>query len=102
MPKLRNGNNGDSNPGSLDCESGILPTELPRSTSIHRSMHGLLTTTKRMQYFALREFVSCPWCWVGNIPVRLESGEIMHSRPERPTLGRTSKVSGGLVNFFVY
>ena len=33
MPKLRNGNNGDSNPGSLDCESGILPTELPRSTS---------------------------------------------------------------------
>ena len=32
MPKLRNGNNGDSNPGSLDCESGILPTELPRST----------------------------------------------------------------------
>ena len=29
MPKLRNGNNGDSNPGSLDCESGILPTELP-------------------------------------------------------------------------
>ena len=31
--KLRNGNNGDSNPGSLDCESGILPTELPRSTN---------------------------------------------------------------------
>ena len=30
MPKLRNGNNGDSNPGSLDCESGILPTELLR------------------------------------------------------------------------
>ena len=28
MPKLRNGNNGDSNPGSLDCESGILPTEV--------------------------------------------------------------------------
>ena len=26
MPKLRNGNKeGDSNPGSLDCESGILP-----------------------------------------------------------------------------
>ena len=34
MPKLRNGNNGDSNPGSLDCESGILPTELPRSTMV--------------------------------------------------------------------
>ena len=25
MPKLRNGSKGDSNPGSLDCESGILP-----------------------------------------------------------------------------
>ena len=25
MPKLRNGSNGDSNPGSLACESGILP-----------------------------------------------------------------------------
>ena len=25
MPKLRNGNKGDSNPRSLDCESGILP-----------------------------------------------------------------------------
>ena len=24
MPKLRNGNKGDSNSGSLDCESGIL------------------------------------------------------------------------------
>ena len=25
MPKLLNGIKGDSNPGSLDCESGILP-----------------------------------------------------------------------------
>ena len=25
MPNLRNGTKGDSNPGSLDCESGILP-----------------------------------------------------------------------------
>ena len=25
MPKLRNGSKGDSNPGFLDCESGILP-----------------------------------------------------------------------------
>ena len=32
MSKLLNGIKGDSNPGSLDCESGILPTELPRST----------------------------------------------------------------------
>ena len=40
MPKLRNGNTGDSNPGSLDCESGVLPTELPRSTnSIDSKQH---------------------------------------------------------------
>ena len=44
MPKLRNGNNVDSNPGSLDCESGILPTELPRSTPV---MHG----SKRRTHF---------------------------------------------------
>ena len=25
MPNLQNGSKGDSNPGSLDCESGILP-----------------------------------------------------------------------------
>ena len=25
MPNLPNGSKGDSNPGSLDCESGILP-----------------------------------------------------------------------------
>ena len=25
MPKLRNGMRGDSNPGSVDCEFGILP-----------------------------------------------------------------------------
>ena len=25
MPKLRNGTKGDSNMGSLDCESGVLP-----------------------------------------------------------------------------
>ena len=25
MPKLRNGSKGDSNPGTLDCQSGILP-----------------------------------------------------------------------------
>ena len=25
MPKLRNGSKGDSNPGSPDCEFGILP-----------------------------------------------------------------------------
>ena len=43
-------------------------------------------------------FVALGWA----IYRRLESGEIMRSRPERPTLGKTTKVSGGLVNFFVY
>ena len=32
MPNLRNGSKGDSNPGSLDCESGILPLS-------HRAPH---------------------------------------------------------------
>ena len=36
-----------------------------------RSMHGLLTTTKRMQCFALRVVA----VGVGKIPVRLESGK---------------------------
>ena len=41
-------------------------------------MHGLLTTTKRMQYFALRLRVVA--VGVGKIPVRLESGEsIIHN-----------------------
>ena len=41
---------------------------------------------------------------VGKIPVQLdlESGERMRLRPELTTLGRTSKVSDGLVNFLVY
>ena len=59
-------------------------------------MHVLLATMKIMQCFALRVEA------VGNIPVQLESGEIMRTRPELTTLGRTSKVSGGLVNFLVY
>ena len=43
-----------------------------------RSMHGLLMTTERMQCFALRLRV----VGVGKIPLeRLESGEIMRSRP---------------------
>ena len=59
-------------------------------------MHSLLTTTKRMQCFALRIRV----VGVGKKPpVRLESGEIMRSGPMK---SRTSKVSGGLVNFAVY
>ena len=44
-------------------------------------MHGLLTTTKRMQCVALRLVV------VGKIPlVRLESGEVMRSRPMKAGL----------------
>ena len=42
MPKLLNGIKGDSNPGSLDCESGILPLS-------HRAPHNkvkLVTSVK--------------------------------------------------------
>ena len=46
-------------------------------------MHGLLTTTKRMKCFALRLRV----VGAGKIPpVRLESGEIMRSRPMKAGL----------------
>ena len=58
MPKLRNGNNGDSNPGSLDCESGILPTELPRSTqrivvTDYSVVVGLVVDTLLQSYYVL-------------------------------------------------
>ena len=47
-------------------------------------MHGLPTTTKRMQQcFALR--VMAVAVGVGKIPVHLESGERMRSRPELTT-----------------
>ena len=62
-------------------------------------MHGLLTTTKMMQCFGKTwHYFLLLVVAVGKIPVRLESGESMRSRPE----SRTSKVSGGLVNFLVY
>ena len=51
-----------------------------------------------MQCFALRVVV----VGVGKIPVQLESGERICSRPELTTLVRTSKVSGGLVNMFAH
>ena len=37
MPKLRNGYKRGSNPGSLDCESGILPQQGKRSKKKHLS-----------------------------------------------------------------
>ena len=47
-------------------------------------IHGLLTTTKRMQCFALLVV------GVGKIPpVRLESGEIMRSRPMKAGLAKS-------------
>ena len=41
MLKLRNGSKGDSNTGSIDCDSGILPltTELPPSTFLGKTKH---------------------------------------------------------------
>ena len=58
----------------------------------------VVTTTKILHYFAFRVMA----VGVGKIPVHLESGERMRLRPELTTLGRTRKVSGGLVNFIVY
>ena len=49
MTKLRNGNNGDSNPGSLDCESGIPPTELPFSTNDNVQHNGTSLLTSPME-----------------------------------------------------
>ena len=46
MPKLRNGNNGVRT-RALDCESDILPTELPRSTPIS------------LQYYMSAKCVQC-------------------------------------------
>ena len=71
MPKLRNGNNGDSNPGSLDCESGILPTELPRSTN---------QLDMIMDVFAREIKDLSPWCMLYDYYIvlcgtRREAGE---------------------------
>ena len=40
MPNLRNGRKGDSNPGSLDCESGIIPVRplYHWATALHLNM----------------------------------------------------------------
>ena len=58
-------------------------------------MHGLLTTTKRMQCFALRLRVVGVGDTAGMIGIR---GNNAFATDE----SRTSKVSGGLVNFLVY
>ena len=46
-------------------------------------MHGLLTTTKKCNVFTFARRGR----GVGKIPVRLESGERMRSRPELTTFG---------------
>ena len=40
MPNLPNGSKGDSNPGSLDCESGILPLSYRAPYSGRFESHG--------------------------------------------------------------
>ena len=42
MPKLRNCSKGDSNPGSLDCESDILPLSYRASLANMRGGRGLV------------------------------------------------------------
>ena len=44
MPKLRNGSKGDSNPGSLDCESDILPLSYRAPLYIFRSSSALTSS----------------------------------------------------------
>ena len=46
MPKLRNGSMGDSNPGSLDCESGILT--LSHLTPNRNNLSGKLVNYVRL------------------------------------------------------
>ena len=46
MARLRNGTKGDSNPGSLDCDSGILPydkVDMPSYIGQEISVHLLFT-----------------------------------------------------------
>ena len=57
IPKLRNDNNRDSNPGSLDCESGILPNELPRSTNI--VVHSNQRVHQQQQFVTLTRGRAC-------------------------------------------
>ena len=40
MPNLRNGSTGDSNPGSLDCESSIMPLSYRAIKSMLMRCHG--------------------------------------------------------------
>ena len=61
MPKLRNGNNGDSNPGSLDCESGILPTEL-REVSSSFDSDDCATRAEKVSYLVLPHIVGVSPC----------------------------------------
>ena len=55
MPKLRNGSKEDLNPGSLDCEHGILPL-------IHRAAHALHTAVLKswanVQEHSIRDHLS--------------------------------------------
>ena len=66
-------------------------------------MHGLLTTTKIMQCFGktlqciILFCYSCRGCGQDTSMIGIRGKECV-SRPE----SRTSKVSGGLVNFLVY
>ena len=50
MPKLRNGSKGDSNPDSLDCESGILPLSYRAPSSTARKWVGMLCPHPRLAY----------------------------------------------------
>ena len=75
MPKLLNGNNGDSNPGSLDCESGILPTELPRSTQYDNNTPNqaelYMDTLHQLSLMIEETSGPTPFCVVGDMNAEL-------------------------------
>ena len=60
MPKLLNGIKGDSNPGSLDCESGILPLSY-RATHVNHFLgekHTKFDSIKNI-HNVFRNFLVC-------------------------------------------
>ena len=68
MPNLQNGSKGDSSPGSLDCESGVLPLSYraPHDTSYYIILPGI----------AIR-IISRYLCITDNIEVLLKKPDLI-------------------------
>ena len=61
MPNLRNGSKakGDSNPGSLDCESGILPLSYCAPYSICHTILVLVLSSLSLSLFYSSSYIPC-------------------------------------------